>query len=385
MKKNVIAAAAAIVLILALVPLTVCAEAAGPRTYGKLLVLGDSITTGYGLGDYDWNDPYKCRSYGNRLATALGLEGEKTYYNRAENGDRTEDLLSLLPSVRDLVAQSDLIVISIGGNNLLQNISLLASAIAGKPLSGIAQAVTVLSSATPEAYLAAASSPQVASVLAASVAACGSDVRDICALIREYNPGARTIFLLQYDPSNGVPGFEAFDMVSAPLIKQINAQITSAVTAAGSGFELADVPSVIDPAAAARTNMLDYDIHPNLAGHGMIYKLLIQQLGLVDPDECEHEFGEWIEISEGQATEPWTGERTCRICGYTETSEFPARETSAPETAAAPGTDPAAETKKQGDDRKWLPGCKNSGASAFAAAVIPAAALLLVRRKKHRD
>ena len=68
----------------------------GGGSVKSMLLLGDSITTGYGLAGYSPENPYTCPSYGNRLAADLGLEAGRTYVNRAVNGDRSGDLLSLL-------------------------------------------------------------------------------------------------------------------------------------------------------------------------------------------------------------------------------------------------------------------------------------------------
>ena len=88
---------------LTLIAAAVCpAIAAESDTAPKtLLALGDSLTTGYGLPNYTYGgDPYLCDSYINRIAAAFGLEGGKTYINRAVNGDKTGDLARLLPSLK---------------------------------------------------------------------------------------------------------------------------------------------------------------------------------------------------------------------------------------------------------------------------------------------
>ncbi|MBR2621138.1 MAG: hypothetical protein IKC97_02065 [Clostridia bacterium] len=101
---------------------------ASPKT---LLALGDSLTTGYGLDNYvPGQSPYLCNSYVNIIAQALGLEGGSTYINRAVNGDRSADLARLIPSLEAEVGSSDLIIITIGGNDLLSIVPAIASQIA---------------------------------------------------------------------------------------------------------------------------------------------------------------------------------------------------------------------------------------------------------------
>lgn len=95
-------------------------SASAEKKYESMLVVGDSISTGYGLENYTpGGSPYECRSYCNILAESLELKGGESYINRAVNGYTSSDLLALIPSLKEQVAKSDLVVISIGGNDLL--------------------------------------------------------------------------------------------------------------------------------------------------------------------------------------------------------------------------------------------------------------------------
>lgn len=378
MKRNVltkILCVLAAVLVLTAAVLPASAEETGEvkteKKYGSLLVLGDSISTGYGLPDYDFahpENPYDCASYGNRLARALHLEAGKTYINKAVNGDRTEDLLALLPSLQTEIAASDLIVISIGGNDLLRKLPDLMSILTGAQITDYAQAMTALSLLQPENMAGAAANPQITQMLTEAVMSNAMNLAQIVATLKANNPTAEVVFLKQYNPAIGVPSMQGMNMLAQPLIAQVNATMDRVVV--GAGYKVADVPSVIDSSAAARTNILSMDIHPNLAGHGMIYELLCDTLGI--EKECIHAWGEWKEISEGPATEPWTAERVCTKCGETETKEFPAKETAAPETTTAPE-----DTKEPGKEKKK--GCKS--AVGAAAAVIALCGAAFVGRK----
>jgi len=97
------------------VDLTARAEtSAAPKTTIAPIILGDSLARGAGdetgLG------------IGGRLDAELrrrGIHARRTY-NVAVNGARTPDLIALLdrPNVQQLLAQSNAIVVSIGGNDL---------------------------------------------------------------------------------------------------------------------------------------------------------------------------------------------------------------------------------------------------------------------------
>lgn len=105
--KKVIAIITAVCCLLCICPV-VFAE--GPLNY---VVLGDSI--GYGSGVYNSQDA----CYGKIVADTNGYN----YSNYAVPGYRSEDLLYITlgrSDVRNAVAQADIISISIGGNDFLQ-------------------------------------------------------------------------------------------------------------------------------------------------------------------------------------------------------------------------------------------------------------------------
>ncbi|MBO7320070.1 MAG: SGNH/GDSL hydrolase family protein, partial [Clostridia bacterium] len=95
---------------------TLCAPAfAAENDTTKLVLLGDSIAQGYGLGNgyTDWYD----LGYGKIIAEANGYD----YVNHAIGGHTTYNLNARLQeeTVISDVADADIIAVSIGGNNFL--------------------------------------------------------------------------------------------------------------------------------------------------------------------------------------------------------------------------------------------------------------------------
>ena len=134
-----------------LAPLVLTCVYASLEKEPVMLVLGDSITTGYGLANYEpGGDPYLCESYANIIASSLGLKGGSTYINKAVNGDTTGDLAVLLPTVQEEVSFAKLIIISIGGNDLLSLAPIVFSLIAGRELKTLEEIIDVVPSITPE-------------------------------------------------------------------------------------------------------------------------------------------------------------------------------------------------------------------------------------------
>ena len=310
MKKITLRIASLLAVLALLSALAVPASAAKPEF---MLALGDSITTGYGLDGYAETDPYECASYTNIVAEALGLEAKSAYVNKAVNGATSADLLKLLPDVENYLGYSDLVVVTIGGNDLLQSVSIIASAVAGKSVSGLSASIDVLSAAGPEKFAALSSNTSFQSKMGAVLATYATNLAATAKIIKEKAPTARIIFLKQYNPLKNVPGFETFGEFADTLFMSINSSIDT--VCAAYGFEALDVPSVIDVNAAALTNMPNYDIHPNADGHKAIAELLTEYLNTV-PFNPETE----------PVTEPET-EPVTEPVTEAETTEVPATET----------------------------------------------------------
>ena len=245
----------------------------------NLLALGDSLTTGYGLKNYTYGgDPYLCDSYVNRIAAAFGLEGGKTYINRAVNGDKTGDLARLLPSLENEVRSADMIILTIGGNDLLGILPEIAYMLSGQEVTDIAQAFALFARATPEQYETLQNDPAFAARMKMVLEDVGTNLQTIASFFKEKAPDARVIFLKQYNPMHNVQGFEAFGSFGGGFLDAINRAVES--VAAAFGYETVDIPSVIDDRAEELTNIRLFDIHPNAKGHGEIAKAVAQYLGL---------------------------------------------------------------------------------------------------------
>ena len=250
--------------------------APAPKT---LLALGDSITTGYGLENYTpGGDPYLCNSYINRIAAAFGLEGGKTYINRAVNGDRTGDLARLLPSLENEVKNAEMIILTIGGNDLLSILPEIAYMLSGQQVTDFTQAAMTVANATAEQYEALKNDPAFVARMKTVLEDVGTNLQTIAAFFKEKAPNARVIFLKQYNAVHNVQGFEAFGEFGGGFLTSINQAVEQVATAFG--YETVDVPAVIDQRAEELTNIRLYDIHPNAEGHREIAKAVAQHLGL---------------------------------------------------------------------------------------------------------
>lgn len=332
--------------------MAVTAVQASPGNPEFMLAIGDSITTGYGLEDYmEGESPYLCSSYANMVANALGLKGGESYINKAVNGATSTDLLKLLPDLEKFLGYSEFIVVTIGGNDLLGAVPLVASAISGKNITSLGSAIDILTAATPEDFAALANHAGFQRQISGVLTKYATNLAAIAEIIKKNAPDAHVLFLKQYNPMKNVLGFGDFGNFADTLIDNINATMQTVCTTYG--FDIADAPSVINVNAVGLTNMLNYDIHPNAAGHVELAKLVASHLGIsLDPSENTFE-----EVTtEAPETEPETEPATDTL----------------PEQTEAEATEPA-------EDKK---GC---GSAISCASILLSAACAFVIVKKKTE
>ena len=116
------------------------------------------------------------------------------------------------------------------------------------------------------------------------------------------------------------------------------------------GFDLVDMASAINADAMGLTNMLNYDVHPNAAGHVEIARAIANHLG-ISLDPAENTFD--VE------TEP---------------------ETTIEETTVSVELTLPAETEPETDAQTEATGCASSVSSAMIVAV--ACAYVILKKKR---
>lgn len=113
LRKTVLSLALTVSLLASSLAVTAGASSTKPA---NLVLLGDSIATGYGLASTS-------DRYGDLLAKAFGLTSGSTYKNLAVDGATSGDLLKALQNdtngTMTAVKSADTVVISIGGNDIL--------------------------------------------------------------------------------------------------------------------------------------------------------------------------------------------------------------------------------------------------------------------------
>lgn len=255
--KIKISAAAAVLVILA-GTLSVNAEVTE-----NITVLGDSISTGYGLEDSQL-------SYCEYLQEYFDADLD----NFAKDGRQTSELLEQIENdddVRSSLENADLICVTIGGNDVLQIFLDAMSEVKtrGNNTSG---EQFELSQEFVQSFI-----MKFASAIGPAAAQAGENITEIREQIRELNPDAPVIMQTVYNPFE--TDNEKLNSIMKPL-KTFTALYLGVINNAVKQQPevIADIHEKFDENSWLYTNIKKFDIHPNYVGHMLIAEEIIQTL-----------------------------------------------------------------------------------------------------------
>lgn len=226
---------------------TAMAEASKKTT---LVAIGDSIAFGAMLED-------KNDSYPSLMAEKLGLEE----VNISVNGYDSEDVLKLLETEEAIAAvkDTDLISLSVGGNNILK--LMIKNAMGLTDFSSLIKLI----------------SPEFVTNLNSGIAKFETEFPQIIDSIKEINPDATIIVQTVYNPYKFVSTGTLLDFssISDSLIVKLNNVIISYFNENPDAFILSDVYTAFEEKAEATYLNADFstmniDPHPSKEGHILI-------------------------------------------------------------------------------------------------------------------
>lgn len=238
-----------------------------------LLILGDSISSGYGLDGYEsGGQNSEILSFGNLLAEHLGFSSGE-YANLAIDGQTTDGLYRSVSKMPNEVEGYDYITISIGGNDLID--SLMPAAISAiYQLSGgnykeweIKEKLTAFKE-------------KMYSVIASVRENAGGNIEKILQILREKNPSSFIAIQTVYNPFDilNEKGYLAYinSMLISPEIDELNKLIKEI----GERYNVyvIDTSREFKKDPAKYTNIKKADIHPSVEGHMEIYRLLLSAI-----------------------------------------------------------------------------------------------------------
>lgn len=182
----------------------------------NLLILGDSISTGYGLSSGQL-------SYGQQLAKAFGLNSS-AYTNLAVDG---ADSNSLLKKIKTQAAQSaiqaaDTIVLSIGGNDVLGLFLNILKRAAGNPEYSPTQLEAAIAAdpiTTLTAVSQALADPAIQAKFVSANQNFAKNFSDIIDNIQAMNPTAKIYVQTVYNPFKGVFGLDSISKIAEDTIQ----------------------------------------------------------------------------------------------------------------------------------------------------------------------
>ena len=230
-----------------------------------MLFLGDSIAAGYGLDGYAPDDYYHCPSYSNILSERYSgeLEGQcgHTMVNKAVSGYTSQDFIDQLRSGEldaDL-AGSDAVIVSIGGNDLLDI------------MLGLFQSLGVddkgsFNSDGLDLFSAASLFFSMDKDVDAALEQFDKNMDIISGELLSRTEG-QVYFQTLYNPLEYYTEFSMVTDFSAEKIGRLNSIIKS--HSSGS-YKVIDVAAKFSGKAEELTNISDLDIHPNAEGHKVI-------------------------------------------------------------------------------------------------------------------
>ena len=280
MRKRLISLCMVLVLCLSLLPITVLAAS------NSYVALGDSITTGYGLGSEE-------QSFAKIVAEKNGYTLND---DLATDGATSGDLLGVVTD--QALKNADLITITIGGNDLMNALYGYLAAESGKDvdtikamLTGGTADITALGQLVP--LLSGFADSNEAK---AAVSTFTANLTAIVGAVKQANPDVTLLVTTQYNPYS----YLAQSVASNPLLNSfaetaqkiadafdqgvsaLNAAIRLAV---GSNGTVVDVYDAFKDAVAENQNPcnpsalpLNLDFHPNAYGHELIAAAIADKL-----------------------------------------------------------------------------------------------------------
>ncbi|MBQ9460501.1 MAG: hypothetical protein IJU51_01085 [Clostridia bacterium] len=267
----------------------------------EIAVFGDSISAGYRLENFDRYDYSKAEDcFANILCSHYGLEYGKTFFNFSKTGDASDDTLDVLRSAdKEIIKNSDVIIISTGGNDVMDVVELaLYDAFKNESENFRKLGINIdLSSlgAIEKTLLSVFSDPNAKEPLDRIIKKCTDttvqnsfsntvlkyeeNIKEMISYIRETGSEAQIYFLTPYDPTSLAGSNAIIDSIDN-MLSNISAKTLSVAESKeyGYGTYVEDLFSEFKDNLLVWTNLITADIHPNKDGHRHIADMLITDI-----------------------------------------------------------------------------------------------------------
>lgn len=280
MLKRLISIAAAFIILFTLTGCTLTERDVIDKTYElnsppRLMFLGDSIAAGYGLNGYTLQDNYSCPdSYANILnekyTSDLGQICPHEMQNFAVSGATSADLMELLNSGKldSALAETDAVVVSIGGNDLLENIYPIISSL------GITVENKEIDLSNIDVFSLIGQITTLEEDVSNSLAEFEVNLKEITYVLDVKTEGDVYIQTL-YNPFENFTDISMVKEFTQTTIVQFNDIIKNNTA---DKYKIIDIAADFEGKCNDLTRIGEIDIHPNEAGHKVIAEAVDEAL-----------------------------------------------------------------------------------------------------------
>lgn len=231
------------------------------------VALGDSICRGYGLADPETQ----------RYSSLIGKRTGCTVYNYGVDGQTGAGLVQFLRNGKaEALSQADVVSVSIGANNLLHTLSSLLLSL----FSGLDQ--------TQSGSTVQVDAENLFAAVDEALASFEQELPELLTLIGEQAPNARVLFQTVYNPYRSFSHFPVrlngtkiyLSDLANECVERLNEMIRDG--ALQYGYTVCDVYDAFEQNADQLVNAslgkINFDPHPNAAGHAVIAEVLLKEM-----------------------------------------------------------------------------------------------------------
>ena len=264
-----------------------------------LSVFGDSISTGFGLEDFDASDNSKAKnSFPNLLAKHYGLQFNESYFNDSRTGATSGQVLSDIKNAdKERLKKSDMIIISVGANDIMSILEQTVFTAYSDSKSIFEQyGITIDFSSLKSienTILAVWNDPSKKAVIDKIIAECTNEkclnqykdavlkyldnMKEMILYLREIGSEAELYFITPYNPTAAIPGNVLSDTLQKTLVDLKDGAVgISESQEFGYGVTVIDLLTDFQDRYYEMTQIASFDIHPTISGHRYIADKLIQ-------------------------------------------------------------------------------------------------------------
>lgn len=248
-----------------------------------MVVLGDSISTGYGLDGYETGaQNAEISSYANITASRYRLTLGEGYFNYASNGETSKGLLDDLTggySEEKLasIASADTVVLTVGGNDILSFLVPRLTAMLGLEDSASSLDIVLALAKIKDSDLDGISKSAKSfcddhkDELSELYNQYNRNVEDIVKKLKEISPNAKIFAFNIYDPLLDMPDYSTVKMLDEKIVSVVISEMNETLLKVSEKGDLhiVDIASEFLGRKEACTNIEMLDIHPSSHGHAI--------------------------------------------------------------------------------------------------------------------